>query len=81
MKLMRGYSMVMLCWCLSLGAEDIPRVPGVPREIVVVSWNVLADANERDRRLPVLLRLRALLFNSVFSDSSSIQNQRLSFIR
>jgi endonuclease/exonuclease/phosphatase family metal-dependent hydrolase len=51
--LMRFCSIVMLCWCLSLGAEDIPNVP---RELVVVSWNVLADADERDRRLPVLLK-------------------------
>ena len=75
MKLMRHYSMVMLCWCLSLGAEDILR------EEVVVSWNVLADADERDRLLSVFLRLRALVFNSVFTDSSLVQNQRLGFIR
>jgi hypothetical protein len=57
--LMRVCSIVMLSWCLLLGAEDVPPVPFVPREIreiVVVSWNVLADADERDRRLPVLLK-------------------------
>ena len=47
---MRGCSIFLLSWCLSLGAEDTPR------EVIVVSWNVLADADERDRRLPVLLK-------------------------
>jgi poly(A) polymerase len=50
MMVMRCCSIITLCWCLSLGAEDISR------EVVVVSWNVLADADERDRRLPVLLK-------------------------
>ncbi len=50
MMLMRWWSIFTLCWCLSLGAEDLPR------QVVVVSWNVLSDADERDRRLPVLLK-------------------------
>lgn len=43
-------AMWSVLWCaLPLIAVEAPR------EVVVVSWNVLADASERERRLPVLL--------------------------
>ena len=50
--LMRWWLVITLTLCgyFSLDAEDIPN------EVVVVSWNVLADADERSRRLPVLLK-------------------------
>lgn len=54
MMLMRYGSILVWCWCWSLMAADTPR------ELVIVSWNVLAEANEREQRLPVLLaQLRA----------------------
>lgn len=48
----RSLLLAMWCvlWCvLPLIAADAPH------EVVVVSWNVLADASERERRRPVLL--------------------------
>ena len=43
-------AMWCVLWCV------LPLIAAeVPREVVVVSWNVLADASERERRLPVLL--------------------------
>ena len=45
-------------WCLLLAmllCVHPLRAAEVPQELVVVSWNVLADPSERERRLPVLL--------------------------
>lgn len=45
--------LAMLC-LYPLGAVPLDAADA-PQELVVVSWNVLADASERERRLPVLL--------------------------
>ena len=43
-------AMWCVLWCV------LPLIAAeAPHEVVVVSWNVLADASERERRLPVLL--------------------------
>ncbi len=50
MTLMRILVMIVLMCCCYVVAGEGPR-----RELVVVSWNVLADASEREVRLPALL--------------------------
>lgn len=45
--------LAMLC-CYPLGVARLDAADA-PQELVVVSWNVLADASERERRLPVLI--------------------------
>lgn len=51
---MRGYLLLAMLCLYPLGAVP-PEAAEVPQELVVVSWNVLADPSERVRRLPVLL--------------------------
>jgi len=47
-------AMWCVLWCV-LCCERPLTAADAAREVVVVSWNVLADASERERRLPVLL--------------------------
>src|SRR5687768_1230278 len=47
------WCMLVAIWVLTGGLST--GAAEEPRELVVVSWNVLADPSERARRLPVLL--------------------------
>lgn len=51
---MRRYVLLAMLCLYPLGVAPVDAAD-VPQELVVVSWNVLADASERERRLPVLL--------------------------